>query len=234
MGSKKDYWHYFGAREQGPFSAMASRRDRLLRGVNAWFVRRGIVAKQITLLSFLVQLLFFPLFFYLRWWPAALGALVVHILLDGLDGPLARYTHGPTQSGAVADMLNDISGMAIVGLAIIFCGEESNPGLVATYIVVYLYLMIFMVLLNIVGRPFPLVLRTKYFFFGFIFLKYWLHVDYLQLFLEISIVYMAAHSAFAVIRLLRTIDATDVRSRSLGEPPTPADHSQGVLHDENG
>lgn len=161
-------------------------------------------------MSFLVQLVFFPLFFSLGWWPQALTALLLHIFLDSLDGSLARTGQVASQSGALADMLNDVSGMAIVGLAVIFFGHENHPGLVTAYIILYLYMTLFLVALNIFGRQFPYIIRTKTIFFGFVFLKYWAGLDYMDIFLIVSIIYMVAQSAWAMARLFKTIDEIDM------------------------
>ncbi len=217
MRKKREFLNYFGSMEKKPLAFLAARRDEMLRGWSAWFMARNIMAKHLTLLSFILMLAFFPLFFRLKWWPAALLTVLAHIMLDALDGPLARHSETASQSGALADMLNDISGMAIVGLTLIFLGNESNPGLVATYIVVYLYLTIFVVVLNLTGTQLPWIIRTKYFLFLFVFMKYWFEIDVLQIFLAVSIIYMAAHSAFAVIRLFRRLDEIEAEEDALAD-----------------
>ncbi|MDY6852594.1 MAG: CDP-alcohol phosphatidyltransferase family protein [Thermodesulfobacteriota bacterium] len=207
---KREFFNYFGEIEKKPVHIFASMRDFMFRGLSKWLFRHNVRPKQVTLLSFLVQLVFFPLFFSLGWWPQALTALLLHIFLDSLDGSLARTGQVASQSGALADMLNDVSGMAIVGLAVIFFGHENHPGLVTAYIILYLYMTLFLVALNIFGRQFPYIIRTKTIFFGFVFLKYWAGLDYMDIFLIVSIIYMVAQSAWAMARLFKTIDEIDM------------------------
>lgn len=60
----------------------------------------------ITLLSAIAGLAFVPLVFadYVK---NAIGMLVVHVLLDGLDGPLARYQHRASARGSFKDTCAD-------------------------------------------------------------------------------------------------------------------------------
>ena len=57
-------------------------------------------------IGFLVFLL--PDFFLAKveaWWPpVALAALALHVALDGMDGPLARWTHTASRRGSLADV----------------------------------------------------------------------------------------------------------------------------------
>ncbi|MBU2548562.1 MAG: CDP-alcohol phosphatidyltransferase family protein [Proteobacteria bacterium] len=209
MARKTNYFNYFGEIEQAPLSAITRWRDMIL----SWPVRAldhaGVRPNQVTFLSFTIQIIFFPWFFAREKWVPALIVVLTHVLLDCLDGSLARVQGTASRGGALLDMFNDITGMAIVALTVIFLGRETAPGLTALYVVLYLYLTFFTIFLNVMGRPFAIIIRTKYFFFGLVFLKYWLNVDFLEPFLVICSLYMALHAMLSMNRLVDCLNEED-------------------------
>ncbi len=212
---RKIFIHYFGPTEKKPVEVLASVRDYLCQGLADWAIRHHIAPKAVTLLSFLVQLIFFPLFFALQMYTYAFIVLLLHILLDAFDGPVARTKQDVSNSGALADILNDTTGLVIVGLSLIFFGGVNYPGLVAAYIVLHLYHTVFNIVLNFYHRSFTIVLHTKFLFFILVILKYLFNYDILPIFFIASIIYMIISCVFGMLRIFDALDFTNVSIETL-------------------
>ena len=207
--AKKIFIYYFGAKEKESADALASVRDRLFERFANWAIRLNISPKHVTLLSFLIQLIFFPLFFAFESYNYAFLVLLVHILLDSFDGPVARIRKVESNSGALADILNDTTGLVIVGLSIIFFGDISYTGWMAAYLVLHLYHTAFNIVLNFYQHPFAYVFPTKFLFFILVLLKYLLNFDILPIFFMVSITYMAISCIFGMLRIFDALDTSD-------------------------
>ena len=80
-------------------------RGRLLGPLLRLLATLRVTPDHLTLASLLVGLLFCVLWF---WSPAAaLAALLIHVLLDGLDGPLARHLGVASRRGSFTDTVAD-------------------------------------------------------------------------------------------------------------------------------
>ncbi|MEO2049223.1 MAG: CDP-alcohol phosphatidyltransferase family protein [Pirellulales bacterium] len=81
-------------------------RGRLLTPFLVVMARAGISPNHLTLLSLATGLGFCPVFIWSSK-PVAFGLLVLHVLLDGLDGPLARYSNNASNKGSFTDTTSD-------------------------------------------------------------------------------------------------------------------------------
>ena len=123
----------------------ASRRFRiklfgpLLPAIDKW----GVSADAITLISLVFGLAFCPLYFESV--PMALTALLVHVVLDGLDGTVARLKGTASPKGSLADTMADQIGVTGVTATLIV------SGMVGTYIgVIYVFLYTLVVVFSVV------------------------------------------------------------------------------------
>ena len=187
MSTKRTYINYFGVKEGKVIKALASKRDEILKRYINWAIRLHISPKHVTLFGFLIQLILFPLFFAFKWYSPAFLILFIHIVLDGFDGPLARAKKVDSNSGALADILSDTTGLVIVGLSMIFFGEIDYEGLVALYLVFHLYHTAFNIALNLYQRPLAFIIHTKFFFFILVLIKYLYNIEIIPIFCAISI-----------------------------------------------
>lgn len=88
--------------------------DRPLDRAGGWLAQRGVSANGLTLAGLAVGLLTVPLLAYERY-DAALAAILVNRLLDGLDGAVARH-RTPTAFGGYLDIVCDMAFYAAVPL----------------------------------------------------------------------------------------------------------------------
>ena len=132
--------------------------------VLAPFLRRlarlGLPADHITLSSLLVGLAFVPL--WLAGHPAlAVAALAVHALLDGLDGPLARYLRQASDRGSFTDTMADQLVVTTTALTLIHTGYLAAwPG--GLYVFFYAVVVGFALVRNALSAPYSWLLRPRF------------------------------------------------------------------------
>lgn len=166
-------FNYFTEHEQ-PIQAYFKRwRDRWFGGMVAVLIKLGISPNTISALGVLCLV---PFGFLLALAPptpgvltAAMVFLALHITLDGLDGALARRLGQAGPGGTLVDMVCDHGGMVIVSLQLALAGL-ANGAVAGLYIATYTLLIVFIVWLNALNRPFKLLVRTKYLLYALILL----------------------------------------------------------------
>lgn len=86
--------------------------------------RTGVTADELTLLGFAIGVLALPLL-ALGWYNAALAAILLNRLLDGLDGALARR-RGLSDAGGFLDISLDFLFYALVPFGFILADVQHN------------------------------------------------------------------------------------------------------------
>jgi len=198
----KSKLHYFGAEEEEYFHRVADRRTQLLRPLAMFFVRRNVRSDTLTLASFLLLPFFFYPLFGLQYYAACWVILILHIIIDGFDGPVARLGRYASDKGALSDIINDITGMVIVALTAMQFGF-AQPFLGGLYIVTYVYMIIFIIARNVLEMPFKFVFKSKYYMFLCLLLTVHLHHDLLNPFLLILSCYQTLVTTVGFIHLRR-------------------------------
>lgn len=97
----------------------------LLTPVVALMHKRGITPDQLTVAGFLIGLLAVPLIANKMWY-AALTAIALNRILDGLDGALARYANLSSSAGGFLDITLDFLFYAAIPLGFILVNPEQN------------------------------------------------------------------------------------------------------------
>jgi phosphatidylglycerophosphate synthase len=161
--------------------------------------RLGVRPDHLTLLSAVSGLSFCPLFFWAK--PLALAMLALHVVLDGLDGPLARHTNTASRRGSFSDSMADqlvvvASTLTLMSVHVI----GVLPG--SVYVVAYTVVMLFAMVRNALSVPYSWLVRPRLFvYFWFLVETYYLPgtIDYvLWLFNAFLVVKMV--TGFAEIR----------------------------------
>ena len=99
----------------------------------------------------------------------ACAFLLAHVVLDGIDGALARRMGAAGPAGALVDMCCDHGGLILVTWIISAAGLiDGTIGNV--YAASYTVAVVFIIWLNSLGQPFRFVFRSKYFLYGLLFL----------------------------------------------------------------
>jgi len=97
----------------------------LLTPVVALMHRRGITPDQLTVIGFLIGLLAVPLIAFEMWY-AALTAIALNRILDGLDGALARHANLSSSAGGFLDITLDFLFYAAIPLGFILANPAQN------------------------------------------------------------------------------------------------------------
>lgn len=131
----------------------------LLKLLETCKVRPG----HLTFLSLLAGLAFCPVFIWSSK-PIAMALLVLHVLLDGLDGPLARHLGRASDGGSFTDTMADQVVVTFSTLTLIHAGIASLwPGVM--YLFFYSVLVLFAMARNAMEIPYSWLVRPRFFVF---------------------------------------------------------------------
>ena len=119
-----------------------------------------VTANHVTLLSLVAGLAFCPVFL---WGSQALafGLLLLHAVLDGLDGPLARHTQRASNRGSVTDTAADQVVVACSTVTMIHAGYAGawSGGL---YLFLYGIVVLFALVRNALAVPYSWLVRPRF------------------------------------------------------------------------
>lgn len=125
--------------------------------------------------------------------------LILSVILDNLDGSLARFMGQKDEKGAWVDLFCDNLGLAIVVLFSIYHGVI-NGFWGASYIVNYILMLVALFIFQYKKEPALPVFRSKYWFYG-CFLVLLLGYDIFEPFLLFMTVYMLVMNGFLYKKL---------------------------------
>lgn len=149
----------------------AGLRARSLNPLLAVMSRAGVTADGVTLWSFVLGMAFCPMFLVNR--PVALVCLWLHVLVDGLDGPLARYRGTASPKGSFADTLCDQTVVAASTAILILDGVvHSLAG--GLYIFVYTVVVTFAMIRNAMTVPYSFILRPRFIVYAWVIVELYL------------------------------------------------------------
>lgn len=133
----------------------------------------GLRANHITLLSLLAGLAFCPVFIWGH--PiAAFSLLLLHVLLDGLDGPLARFSGNASNRGSFTDTMADQLVVTAATITMIHSGHAGiwPSGL---YIFFYTVVVAFAFVRSAMAAPYSWLFRPRFLvFIWYVIEQYWL------------------------------------------------------------
>ena len=159
----------------------AGERGWMVRGqeLRAWVLKPllcclsacRVTPDHLTFISLLFGLAFCPLFFVSV--PAALMALVLHVLLDGLDGPLARHLGGASRRGSFNDTMADQIVVTATTITLMKAGLTGTAA-GGIYIFVYGIVVAFAMIRNAMAIPYSWVIRPRFFVYAWMVVEFWL------------------------------------------------------------
>ena len=175
-------FNYFSESEQQSQQRFKQLRDSLLNPLVRGMSAIGLTPNLLSLLGLLVLVPFVwlllqnsePAQVRLAFW-----FLILHVVLDGLDGPLARHQGKSGPAGTLVDMVCDHLGMVVVSITLIQVGLL-HAALGSVYVFLYTTSVVFIVVLNQIERPFRFVFRSKYVLYGILLIYAVFNVNYLD------------------------------------------------------
>lgn len=133
-----------------------------------------ITPDTVTLFSLLLGFLFCPVYLApllypeLEWTLLAIAwvILVAHMLVDGIDGPLARFQNSAGQRGSFTDTMADQVALAAIIFTFVRAQIDGLPGLGVyaggIFIFVYTVVVCFAMVRNAMGIPYRFLFRPRY------------------------------------------------------------------------
>lgn len=195
-----EHLHYFSGSERAKQQRFSDARTRFFGPLLPLLTRLRCTPDSLSFLSLLSMAGF--VYFLPESIGAAMAFVALHVLLDALDGPLARHQGNASNAGAFTDICVDQAGLAVAVLSLLFYGMLPEF-FAAAYLASYLVMIVFLVLLNRLGSPVRFVLRSKYFFYLLIPVEYLVFPGVLPFFLAFFSLYMAVLDCALFLRLKR-------------------------------
>jgi phosphatidylglycerophosphate synthase len=156
-----EFFNYFG-RDRWIHLWLAEKRTRLIAALVPPFERLGLAPDTISYVG--IALLTGVIIYFVRQPTVAVMFLAGHLLCDGLDGAFARHAGKASQSGAFTDLCCDQFGMVVVAMMAIF-HHLVTPLLGTVYIALYLIVVVFGVIINVMGIGTRITITSKYFLY---------------------------------------------------------------------
>ena len=191
------HFNYFAESEQPGQERFQKIRDGLFGPLVRFLIRCRVTADLISLLSLLQLVPFGYLLLTAETsQQIAIASIFVwlHVILDALDGPIARTTGTAGPAGAFTDMCVDHAGMLITTCILTAAGFV-NPTVAVAYVSSYTVAVAFTIWLNMIGHPFRLVIRTKYLLYALITAYGLFGVNLID---KAVVVFCAVHVLFAI------------------------------------
>ncbi len=134
-------------------------RENLFRPLLGLLCVLRITPDHVTSAGLIAGLAFCPLYFWSQ--PAALAALGLHVLLDGLDGPLARFQRTDSPRGSFTDTVSDQIVIVATTVTLMFAGTLSaSAG--GFYIFLYTSVITFAMVRNALEVPYSWLFRPRF------------------------------------------------------------------------
>jgi len=147
----------------------------LLKNLSALGCRPGLI----TTLSAIAGVAFAPLWFFNK--PAALGALGLHVILDGIDGPLARFLGRASAKGSFTDTMADQVVIAAVTLTLMHA-DVVGTLVGSLYMLLYTVVVGFAMIRNAMRIPYAWLIRPRFAVYSWLVIETYLwrgSIDYL-------------------------------------------------------
>jgi len=129
-----------------------------------------VTADHVTLLSLILGLCF-----CLAWWESpqwAMLCLLLHVLLDGLDGPVARHQETASARGSLTDSMCD-QLVVTASMIVLMVAERVDIVAGSVYIFSYAMVVAFAMIRNALDEPYSWVARPRFVIYVWLALDLW-------------------------------------------------------------
>jgi phosphatidylglycerophosphate synthase len=162
----------YSARERAAMERGQRWREVCLRPALVALSRMGVRAGFITSASLVAGLAFVSMWSVSK--GLAVALLALHALLDGLDGPLARWQGRDSARGSFTDTVCDQLVLAGVVLTLVADGRlAATAG--GVFLFLYTLVVAFAMVRNALGVPYSWLVRPRFVVYAAIAVEVWLH-----------------------------------------------------------
>ena len=137
-----------------------SLRATLFNPLLKFLSKLGFTATHISILSLITGLAFCPCFIWINQ-AFAFVLLFIHSLLDGLDGPLARYRGTASNRGSFTDTMVDQIVVTITAITMIYT-QHAGIWEGSLYIFFYAVVVVFAFVRNALDAPYSWLIRPRF------------------------------------------------------------------------
>jgi len=161
----------YSARERGAMERSQQWREKVLRPALVAGTSMGLHPGLVTATSLASGLAFAPLWSISN--AGALAVLALHVLLDGLDGPLARWQGRDSARGSFTDTVCDQLVVAAVVLTLI-SDQRLGPIPGGAFLFLYTLVVAFAMVRNALAVPYSWLIRPRFLLYAAIPVEAWL------------------------------------------------------------
>jgi len=173
-------------------------RGRLLLPLLQGLTRCRITPDQLTLVSLIVGVGFVPL-----WTGSPIIALLLlagHVILDGVDGPLARHQGVASHRGSFTDSMVDQIVLTLVTLTLMH-SDVVSPVAGGVFITLYGALVGFAMVRNALAVPYSWLIRPRFVFYCWVAIELWLWPESLDGMLWVCNILLAIKCVTGFLRI---------------------------------
>jgi phosphatidylglycerophosphate synthase len=193
----------YSSDEAGFMRSAQELRARILHPLLGVLEARSVTADHVTLASLVAGLAFCPVFLWGS--PAvAFGLLLLHVLLDGVDGPLARFTKRASNRGSVTDTAADQVVITCSTVTLIHAGHVGawSGGL---YLFLYGVVVLFALVRNALAIPYSWLVRPRFIVYAWMPVEVYLLRGSLDPLLWVLTVLLAVKAVTGFVRIRRSL-----------------------------
>jgi phosphatidylglycerophosphate synthase len=162
----------------------------------------GVRAGAVTAAALIVGLTFPAVW---HWSPAwSLLLLAVHVVLDGVDGPLARWQQRPSARGSFTDTVCDQLVLSGVILALIN-GQRLDAVAGSLFLFLYTLVVAFAMVRNALGVPYSWVVRPRFVVYVAIPAEVWLRAGVMTPLCVVLAVLLGLKAASGFVAIRRAL-----------------------------
>lgn len=176
-------------------------RAAILRPLLAVLIRLRVTPDFVTLVGALLGIAFLP-FTVMGANGIAIVCLALHVLIDGVDGPLARATHRESSRGSFTDTFADQIVVTFVMLAwMLVRAEPLGIANGAIYIFLYTLVVAMSMIRNAMEVPYSWLVRPRFFVYVAIAIDLMLASSWTLLVLAVANVLLAIKTVTGFVKL---------------------------------
>lgn len=188
----------YAERERAMMEFTQRVRGHLFGPILGILVSLGITPNHLTLASLLVGLAFCPAYFWSK--PLAFVLLAMHVLLDGLDGPLARHAGVASRRGSFTDTMSDQTVITATALTLMSAHVvHFVPG--TLYVVTYAVVVLFAMARNFLETPYSWLIRPRFHVYAWMLVETYVWPGTIDYFLWICVVVLVLKLITGFVRI---------------------------------
>jgi len=200
LGSKPGVTSY-SAGKGGFMQRSQELRGQILRPMLVVLAKLRVTPNHLTLLSLVAGLAFCPVFLWSSE-AVAFFLLLAHVALDGLDGPLARYTQRASNRGSFTDTTADQVVVAFSTLTLIHAGY-AGPWAGGLYLFFCSLIVVFALVRNAMAIPYSWLVRPRFVVYAWIPVEMYLWRGSLNVVLWVLVIVLGSKTLTGFLQIRR-------------------------------